>query len=133
MLDFAPPVWNELAGRRHRRRGPRQLKMWDRSILTAQTGTPDQPSLYDPNLTDQQISLLEMACVPGSNAWQSNVAIELPRTLPHVRMFYRRHDQIVGASNGKRTEYIIVKYNSDGSVHGYPVTSDYLKSKGADL
>jgi hypothetical protein len=131
MADFAPPVWNELAGRRHRRRGPRCAKLWERSILAAQTGDPEQPSVYDPNLTDDEISRLEMACVPGHAAWGREAGIELPQRIPHLRMFYSHLDRVVGASEGKKTDYVLVKYNNDGSVHGYPVTARYLKSKGA--
>ena len=124
--QWAPPRWNAVAGRKHRRCGPGQRKLWDRSLIVAQTAERGEPSIYDPNLTEDAIREMEMSCVTGQG-------MELPRRSPHLRRFYRQFDFCVGASQGKRTNYIHVQWNQEGSVHGYPVTREYLKSRGADL
>ncbi len=36
-------------------------------------------------------------------------------------------------SEGEKTEYIMVQYDQDGTVHGYPVTVNYLRSRGAAI
>jgi hypothetical protein len=69
---------------------------------------------------------MEMGCVQGDG-------IELPRAAPHFRRFYRQLPTEIGASEGKKTDYIMVQYNCDGAVHGYPVTAAYLRSKGAAI
>ena len=124
-VQFSPPAWNEVASRKHRRTGGRCLRLWERSIIAAQTGDADEPAVYDPRLTADAIRDMEMECVSG-------LGIELPRTIPHVRRFYRVFDWIVGASDGKKTDCIFVQYNSDGAVHGYPATREYLRGKGAN-
>lgn len=120
--DFAPPHWEAL--RKHRRVGPRAQKMWERSILAAQTEGKDEPSIYDPGLSDAQIRDMEMGCVQGAG-------VELPQRACNFRRFYRRFAGYIGASEGKKTEYIMVQYDQSGAVHGYPVTVGYLESKGA--
>ncbi len=120
--DFAPPQWVRMP--KHRKTGPRAEKMWERSILAAQTEEHGQPSIYDPGLTDDAIREMEMGCVRGGGT-------ELPRRVYNVRRFYRHFPQYIGASEGKKTEYIMVQYEQDGSVHGYPVTVGYLRSRGA--
>ena len=124
--QWAPPRWNAVAGRKHRRYGPRQRKLWDRSLIVAQTAEKGEPSIYDPHLEEAEIRRMEMSCVEGEG-------VELPCAIAHVRRFYRAFDRCIGASEGQRTNYIFVQWNSEGSVHGYPVTKRYLKSKGAAL
>ncbi len=101
-------------------------KLWDRGIIAAQTAEKGHPSIYDPSLTDGEIREMEMSCVTGAGT-------ELPRTLSHVRRFYRDFGTVIGASEGQKTEYVFVQYTSDGTVHGYPATSKYLESRGANL
>ena len=116
--------WNSDAARKHVRRGPREEKNWERSITTALTGDPYQPSVFDPNLTDQQIQELVMGCLDGT---------ELRRTICHRRTFYKRVTKIIGASEGIKTDFVFATYSNDGSVHGYPVTTQYLRDRGATI
>jgi len=124
-IQYQPAKWNRIASLKHHRRGLRVEKMWDRSILAVLTANGD--SLYDPHLTPQEIEKFEMECVTAVDKRDG----ELETGLPHVRRFYRKFDCNIGASEGRKTPYILVQYNNDGSVHGYPVTKEYLKSKGA--
>ncbi len=39
----------------------------------------------------------------------------------------------LGASEGEFTRFIIVQYEKNGSVHGYPITENRLRQKGAKL
>jgi hypothetical protein len=121
-VPFAHPEWARY--RKHRKCGPRFEKLWDRSVLAAQTGMSEEPSVYDPRLTDAEISEMEMKCVTGEG-------VELPSNSADIRRFYRRLDKIIGASSGRQTDYIMVQYSRDGSVHGYPVLAEYLRSRGA--
>ena len=120
--EFAPPRWVRMP--KHRKVGPRAKKLWERSILAAQTGERDEPSVYDPGLTDDEIREMEMNCVQGGG-------IELPQRACTLRRFYRAFPRCIGASEGKKTDYIMVQYDESGAVHGYPVTMDYLRSRGA--
>jgi hypothetical protein len=121
--EFAPPRWVRLP--KHRKIGPRAEKMWEQSTLAAQAGKPGEPSIYDPGLTDDAIREMEMGCVQGRDG------IELPQRACNFRRFYRHFPECIGASEGKKTNYIMVQYDRSGSVHGYPVTAHYLRSKGA--
>ena len=52
------------------------------------------------------------------------------RLLDGQNPFYKCLDVEIGASDGLKTNYILVQYNSTGSVHGYPATADYLRGLG---
>ena len=122
-VPFVNPRWEGYP--KHRRmRGPSAEGMWERSELAKMTGRPGQPAQYDPNLTDPDIHGMEMGCIARSE-------LELtPRRRPHVREFYGRFPQYIGASEGKKTKYIYVEYHQSGAVHGRPVTGEFLKKKG---
>jgi hypothetical protein len=124
--EFAPPRWERYP--KHRKRGRRAEKMWERSILAAQTGVLGEPAVYAPHLTDVQVRDMEMSCVPGEGR---GLGTELPQRACNLRRFYRRFADYIGASEGKKTDYIMVQYDQSGCVHGYPVTVDYLRSRGA--
>jgi len=130
-VEWQQPVWNETASRKHRKAGPRSRKLWERSILAATTAG-GEPAIYDPNLTRDQISEMEMECVrvrPNG----TTLGIELPQILCHVRTFYQNFDIEIGACDGTKTTYMFVQQNHDGSVHGYPVTESHLRDRGANL
>ena len=40
---------------------------------------------------------------------------------------------IQASSKGKETEYLWVEYHQSGSVHGYPITEDELRSYGVKI
>ena len=67
-VRWSIPCWNSDAERKHIRRGPREQKNWERSILAAFTGERTQPSIFDPGLSDQQIEKLVMRCVIPTKA-----------------------------------------------------------------
>ena len=131
-VQFTPPWWDENVSRKHRITGARSEQMWDSSILTSKTKDRYAPAVYDPRIQQHEIRLMEMECVAQGIAGAPGI-IELPRKLPHVRKFCRVLDRIIGASNGEKTSCILVLYQQTGSVHGYPVTLEYLKSKGAKV
>ena len=125
-VQWFEPYWDELAGRKHRKRGPRYIKQWDRSLIVAFTAD-GRESIYNPELTLDQIERLEMSTVQG------DAGGELILQICHVRKFWRRLAEDIGASQGKKTNYVLVQYNNNGSVHGYPVTESYLRQRGAQL
>ena len=63
-----------------------------------------------------------------------DVGADLPQPVgrEHVRRYCYCHDSEIGASLGERTPWMLVQYNNEGTVHGYPVTESYLRSKGAE-
>jgi hypothetical protein len=89
--------------------------MWERSTLAALTGGPSEPSIYDPRLTDDDIREMEMGSI------QEDVGVGLPQHASNYRRFYRRFERDIGASEGKKTDCIMIQYDQGGSVHGYPV------------
>lgn len=103
-------------------------KDWERSIARAWTATKNSKSKYNPNVPRTRIEELELECARG----EAGEAI-LPIT--NTKRFYRRVDDVdllgrpIGASNGQFTEFIFVIVQRDGSVHGYPITKEELKSK----
>lgn len=127
-VAWARPYWNRAAGRKHRVGGSRARRLWERSVIVASTAGKGEPSIYDPNLLDADIERMEMGCIN-----EERQGTELPQTIPHVRRFYRRMDRVIGGSEGEPTEFILVQWNNEGSVHGYPVTRRYLIERGAAL
>lgn len=127
-VTFVAARWNELAGRKHRVNGSVAERKWDRSLLKGETANGED-SLYNPYLNQGDIELWEMECATDDTKRGG----ELDTGKCHFRRFYRRLPNEIGASQGEKTSYILVQYNSDGAVHGYPVTEGYLRSKGATL
>lgn len=133
-VQFAPPWWDETPSRKHRSSGPRSERRWDSSVLTSQTKDRGEPAVYDPRIQQDEICRMEMECVAqGISKKRPPDINELPQKRTHERRFYRVFDRIIGASDGKKTSCILVLYQESGSVHGYPVTLEYLKSKGAKV
>jgi hypothetical protein len=50
-----------------------------------------------------------------------------------MRVFWREFPDYVGASNGEKTRFIIVRWYRNGSFHGFPVTRERLRFYGAEL
>jgi hypothetical protein len=91
--------------------------------------TTNRKSIYDPHLTIDQIRDLECDCVnDGLNGLR-----EIPSGVCNLRRFFRKFDIDIGVSNGVRTQYVLVKYQHNGDVHGFPVTEQYLIDIGATL
>ena len=124
---FDDPVWSELASSRHRDKRQLAKKKWGRSLLAAETFK--RKSKYDPHLEQDEIRRFEMACVLDEASRDG----ELLPTECNVRKFYRRFQSFIGASNGQKTEYIMVIYQANGTVHGFPVTKQYLRDLGVNL
>jgi hypothetical protein len=49
------------------------------------------------------------------------------------RIFWRRLDFVVGASDGKETRCLYVIYHQTGTVHGYPITEGELRKAGVEI
>jgi hypothetical protein len=98
-------------------------KAW--SEIVASTGKRGGKAKYGPHprVTEDKIQEIEMSTVSGQGT-------ELSRPKDHVRAFWRKLDEIIGASKGQETRYVYVEYHLNGAVHGYPITEDELKAKG---
>ncbi len=43
--------------------------------------------------------------------------------------YYFDYGEIVGASNGRETQYVLIKWGARGQVHGRPITAAELKNQ----
>jgi hypothetical protein len=93
------------------------------SLLTADTA--NQKSKYSPYLSVDQIRRMELECVTQEALRDG----EIPLTVCHVKRYYRRFEDEIGAANGQKTKCILVQYSYNGDVHGYPVTEAYLQQQ----
>ena len=123
---WQPPVWSDVASRPHRRSGRNQRRRWDLGIIDADT--INRKSLYNPYLSVGQIKTYEMECVGAGLEFGTG---ELQSGVCNLRSFYRQFDFDIGVSCGFRTDLILVKYQQNGDVHGFPVTQKYLIDHGA--
>lgn len=128
-VSWSAPRWAEIASRAHRCSGRDAQRRWDMSFLTQDT--TGGKSLYDPYMQRNQIRDMELSCVTIQQNTDSEG--ELPVDVCHVRRFYRRYQDQIGASEGVKTNCILVQYASNGDVHGYPVTESYLRLQGAQI
>lgn len=94
-----------------------RIKKW--SLLVHETG--DGPAFYHQDLVDR-VEEIEKSVLTDGN-------FLLERTT--VRCFWKRFDDVVGASDGCETHYVLVELHSNGNFHGHPVTWNDLKKKGA--
>lgn len=118
-LQWQPPQWNRNAHQKHRKAN---VTMWNRSVTTAMTGEPEEPSQFNPYLSDPEIEKLEVACVTGGG-----VAI---KDRCHKRTYWMKTGQEIGACTGQKTRYIFVEYLNSGTLHGWPVSWEILRKKG---
>src|SRR5882724_1128165 len=109
-LQWSDPVWDKLSNQKHRRA---QKRSWDRSITTAWTGEPDEPSQFNPHLSDAQIEEMELACIRDGDQIQDKC---------HKRTYWARLTDVIGASAGEKTQFLYVEYLNTGNVHGWPIT-----------
>jgi hypothetical protein len=116
---WADPIWDSVTYRNHLKATARE---WERSIARARTGVPGEKSQYDPNLTTAQIERMEMDCVSGH-------AGTFIRESGHLRMYWRKMPDTIGASSNQFTDYLYVQWHCGGSVHGYPLTKKELNSR----
>ena len=127
--NWSEARWDSLAYGRHLK-GTR--RKWGRNLVQDRTTWPNEPSQYNPNFSIERIKTLEMECASGDpelgNFIQGNC---------RTKTFYRCVEEfdefggMIGVSRGEFTRYIFVTRQSDGSVHGYPITWDELvKNKG---
>lgn len=101
------------------------------NLLVDDTVGRRKKSLYNPYLSRNEIRLMELACIKIAKSDLNEG--ELPINVCHVRRFYKRFADPIGASEGAKTNFILVQYSYTGEVHGYPVTEDYLRRQGANL
>lgn len=100
------------------------------SSVWPQTGTRQgsgqkRPARYHPRLSIAEIRDLEMSTV------SREFEVDCPKD--NERHYVRDVGDIVGASNQKQTNYILVKRHQSGPVHGYPVTVEELRRKGVSV
>jgi hypothetical protein len=85
------------------------------------TAEKDEPSQFDPNLSDAEIEAMELACVQDER--------NLIRDRCHKRTYFRKLDRDIGASAGVFTPFIFVEYVNSGLVHGWPISEPLLQRK----
>jgi hypothetical protein len=117
-LPWQPPQWDRVSNQKHRTASKRN---WERSTTRAWTGEKNETAQFDPNLTDGQIERMEIEATTGEG-------IQIQDRC-HKRTFYRRINQIIGASAGEHTVYIFVEYHNTGAVHGRPMTWNEIEAK----
>lgn len=122
---FRPPLWAADYDKHH----PDHSLEWKQVVQT--TGGPDGVARYHSSLSIPQIETMEMETVSDD----LGLGTEIVAKRKHNRRVYWRHmGRIIGASNGKETEYIYVEYAQSGNVHGRPITKAELrKEKGVKL
>jgi hypothetical protein len=112
-------------------------KTWKQFVI--ETGLGETSSRYGPRgaITEPMIRGMEMGVVKTvtkSDLTDEEIAPiacgELPRTKDHVREFWGKQGQKVGAALGEETEYIFVEYHQSGAVHGRPMTKKMLIELG---
>jgi hypothetical protein len=98
--------------------------------LVVDTAGSDTPAFY---CFDVDIETLEMDCVrKGITQGREIVKPENERH-PYIREFWMHCGRIIGASNGKETEYMFAQWEACGSineVHGRPITIEELRQRG---
>jgi hypothetical protein len=113
-------------------RYPKHLQVkkdWNKVIPSTKHG----PAKY--RISAAEVQRQEMATLaPDTNTGAPIAGTELDR-LPDdtVRCFWRHVGFEIGASRGRRTEYILVSWHLDGSVHGQPISEEELIDMGANL
>jgi hypothetical protein len=126
--EWAEPNWDSLSYAKHTRQTKRK---WERSFARAESEGKKSRATYNPNLPRELVQRLEMECAEGT-------AGVLIRETKNQRQYYRDctneisgvgEENAIGASSGEFTNYIFVVYHISGSVHGYPITEDDLRSK----
>jgi hypothetical protein len=95
------------------------------------TGPPNGRAQFDPNLTDADLERLQLECVRSgmelAAANEQAGLILFDRC--HVRGFYRRFTNVIGASGGEFTYLMYVEYHNSGNVHGRPIIESELDQK----
>lgn len=128
--QWAEARWDSLAyKRRHLVSTARQ---WGRNLVQARTTERNAPSQYNPNFPRDRIESLEMECASGDPQLGNFI-----KGNERTKTFYRFVEELdgfggtIGVSKGQFTKYIFVTRQSDGSVHGFPITWDELvRNKG---
>jgi len=100
-------------------------KVWPETGKIGDDGTLN-PALYSPALKIDKIKEIELATVER--------CFEFPSPKSNVLYFCRDVGMEVGASDGKLTQWVLVKYTKVGQkaiAHGQPMTVRELRKKGA--
>ena len=118
---FRPPRW---LGKGDRRHIPEPT--WTLAKVRDLSEGKEGNAWYDPQLSIAEIERIEMDSV------RETCEIEKKRK-PHQRVYFRHLGRVIGVSKGKTTEYVYVFYNREGGVHGFPITLQELRNKGAPL
>lgn len=92
-------------------------------VIVKQTGDGKKPrAMYMQGLTLGRQRIMEMGAVVDG------LGMELPRDKrATVRRFVQQFDEIIGASLGEQTTWMLVEYHQAGAVHGRPVLLSELK------
>lgn len=114
--SWATPYWQFY--RKHLPPNPR-TKRWGQ--LVRETAVRGHPAYYHQNYLGR-IEQLEMDCFQnGAFLYESGP----------VRYYWHECDEVIGASCGEETYFVLIEYHQSGCVHGHPVTWQELEDKGA--
>lgn len=92
--------------------------------MVAETGERGHKGYYHQKLVGQrQIEALEMRCLSDGRFLYERGP---------VRYYWFDYGEIIGASKGEQTTYVLIEYHQNGNVHGHPVTWQELRDKGAN-
>ncbi len=130
--QWAEARWDSLAyKKRHMVSTPRQ---WGRNLVQARNSEKNTPSQYNPNFPLDRIKVLEMECASGDSEL-GNFIKGNDRTKTYYRCVeeFDAYGGTIGVSRGQFTRYIFVIRQSDGSVHGFPITwEELVRNKGVE-
>jgi hypothetical protein len=122
---FEAPSWARDYDKHH----PDYTAKWEHVIR--RTKGSGGVARYHPSLSLVEIEEMEMQTVNRKLGLGTEIAAK--RKL-NKKVYWRRMDRVIGASNGKQTKYIYVEYGTQGNVHGRPITKTELQMvKGVKL
>ena len=117
-------MWDRKLWDERRKHVPPPGIPWD--DLVEETAQSKAPSLYHLTYANSHARReLEFDCVTRGTQIK-----EVPNS---KRCFYKRMEQVVGASEGKETFYVYAEWSISGAVHGRPISEDELRKKGVKL
>lgn len=124
--SFRPPWWARDYDKHH------PLYAEERTGVVNGTGAEEGVARYHPDLSVAEIERIEMGVVAGPDEADRGEEI-VGKRRPTKRIYWKKMRRIMGASQGKETQYIYVEYGNLGNVHGRPITPSELRAKGAKL
>jgi hypothetical protein len=86
--------------------------------------TKTRDSQYLPELTDEEVRVLEEGCIDEGTVYRDS---------PHIKKFYINAGRVVGACSGELTTYVFAEWHNTGSFHGRPISIKRLREMGVNV